>query len=788
MTSSIDFKALARELQAQARTLLPVWLPGGKFEGPEYLCADIRGGAGTSLRYNFEKEAGSDFATGDTFGDMINLYSKINNLRMFEAAKELLPVAGMSSDDPATYRQRPAGQLPPLEKPKAVSDIRTPPDWIARPSMIHARHGVPSMIHHYTDAGGNPAFYIARYETPEGKHFSPWSWSESQGWVPKAFPEPRLLYGLYELANEPEKRVLIVEGEKAADAAKHICGKNYVVISWPGGSNAYPKADWSPIYGRKVLIWPDRDFQKNKDKTQILPYEQQPGTKAAVGIAEILYNHCPEIKIINVEQETIAGFDAADAVEAGWTTNDFLNWARQHVKVVKDANTVIESEIVATVDVIDEASLVGQPFYMDDAPMPTEYDEPEETLVKVSKSMGGMLPDRKKNGTPLSTIENMRFLLDQHQIVSRYNVIKKQEELILPGRTFSIDNAQNAALSHVVSIAARFQMPLGQVPEYVSVIADENPYNPITTWITSKPWDGVSRLKDLYNTIKSPNEPLKEILMYRWLISAVAGAFEPDGVVARGVLVFQAPQYLGKTMWFKSLVPAQLEAVADGMLLKPDDKDSVKQIVQYWLVELGELDATFKKSDVAQLKAFISKQRDKLRAAYARKESEYARRTVFFASVNPDQFLADETGNTRYWTVKCEDINHKHGIDMQQLWAEIYEQHYKQGVTWFLTHDEMVMLNAQNEGFVTADPIEEKILSELDWENPMAIWSWKTSTQVIEMLDVKNFGRSEVSKAGLVIRKRNGHSALKFRRQGGVTEHFVPGVRMKTQDFPPWPQ
>jgi putative DNA primase/helicase len=50
-------------------------------------------------------------------------------------------------------------------------------------------------------------------------------------------------------------------------------------------------------------------------------------------------------------------------------------------------------------------------------------------------------------------------------------------------------------------------------------------------------------------------------------------------------------------------VPKELGVVQDGMMLRPDDRDSVKQVVSHWLVELGELDATFRKSDIAQLKA-----------------------------------------------------------------------------------------------------------------------------------------------------------------------------------------
>lgn len=301
-------------------------------------------------------------------------------------------------------------------------------------------------------------------------------------------------------------------------------------------------------------------------------------------------------------------------------------------------------------------------------------------------------------------------------------------------------------------------MPTGKIGDYLTYLADSNLYNPVAEWIMSKPWDGQSRLRDLYDTVTVEGDQaqqMKEAFMRRWLISAVAAAFEPDGVSARGVLVFQGEQYLGKTQWFKSLAPPELGVVQDGMLLRPDDKDNVKQVVSHWLVELGELDATFRKSDIAQLKAFIPRKRDILRRAYARKESEFARRTVFFASVNPTEFLHDPTGNSRYWTIACKSIDHQHGINMQQLWAEVLEL-YRAGETWLLEQEEFEGLNEQNKGFEVIDPIEEVIETGLEWSDPVGMWRWASATDVLRELGFERPSVSDSTKAALFLRARNG--------------------------------
>lgn len=52
--------------------------------------------------------------------------------------------------------------------------------------------------------------------------------------------------------------VLVVEGEKACDAARAMFPQ-FAVITWPGGASAVKRADWSPLDGRRVVIWRDND-------------------------------------------------------------------------------------------------------------------------------------------------------------------------------------------------------------------------------------------------------------------------------------------------------------------------------------------------------------------------------------------------------------------------------------------------------------------------------------------------------------------------------------------------
>jgi putative DNA primase/helicase len=348
-------------------------------------------------------------------------------------------------------------------------------------------------------------------------------------------------------------------------------------------------------------------------------------------------------------------------------------------------------------------------------------------------------------------------------VTVRYNVIAKEIEILIPGEGFSVDNRANAALAWLTSACSRFAVPTGQLGDFLTYLADRNPYNPVAQWITSRSWDGKDRLQELFDTIEADGQAddlrvldLKEAMIRRWLVSAVAAAFRPNGVAANGVLVIQGEQNLGKTSWFKSLVPAELGVIQDGLMLRPDDRDSVKQVVSYWMVELGELDATFRKSDIAQLKSFLSRDRDTLRRAYAKLESHYARRTVFFASVNPRQFLHDPTGNIRYWTISATRINFQHGIDVQQLWAQVYEQLYQAGESWYLSPDEVGLLNEHNRDHEVLDPIRERLQTRLSWSDPPAMWRWVTATDLMAEIGFDRPTKADVTMCGQIVLELNG--------------------------------
>ncbi len=320
-----DFSGLKAQLLASARRHVPDWLPAGKQRGKEWVVGSLSGEPGDSLSINLDTGVWCDFASPEIRGgDLIDLYQAIHGVDAATAYKEL------GGDEPrAPVQASPS----PKATPKPARKVITPvPQSVDLHGCDHQIHGRPSRTWTYQNASGELLGYVARYDLEDGsKEVVPWTYTSS-GWGMGQWPEPRPLYGLPHLAARPDVPVLVVEGEPSTDAAVKFAGGVYVVVTWPGGGHAWKKADFTPLYGRRVLLWPDADLSKAGNKIDVLPQDQQPGWKTMQAIAAELAPHCPEVKIIDPGHvlDRKHGWDAADS---GFTWATFKEWAIPRVSI-----------------------------------------------------------------------------------------------------------------------------------------------------------------------------------------------------------------------------------------------------------------------------------------------------------------------------------------------------------------------------------------------------------------------------------------------------------------------
>ena len=375
-----------------------------------------------------------------------------------------------------------------------------------------------------------------------------------------------------------------------------------------------------------------------------------------------------------------------------------------------------------------------------------------------------------RNNRPLQIAENLKTVLDHHRVVVRYNQIAKDCEVLIPGFACVADESSNASMAKVTDLAIKAGMTSARVPEIVFSMAAQNVYCPVQTYISSKVWDGSSRFNQFVGQLVISRSKFAQFLVRKWLIQAIAAAYKPNGIANAGVIVLTGPQAEGKTRIFKDLTSGVPRAFLEGATLDPANRDSVMAVVRHWIVELGEIDATFKRSDLAQLKAFITRQEDVLRRPYAPRESSYPRRTVFAGTVNDYGFLHDLTGNRRFWPIEVQSISRDPTIDYQQLWAEV-KTWYDAGETWYLERREVNALAHYSERFLVLDPVVEALLERYDFQNATA-WDALLMSEICNKIGIFHPTKAQQMQLASAIKKYNGNQPPRV--ISGLKRHVVP--------------
>ena len=254
-------------------------------------------------------------------GDAIDFVSKHEGIGFAEAVNHI--VGNHAGETSPVKRQS-------IKQPKAMDvweQIVPVPAEAPSPNFTFNRM-TATRTWMYRDAKGGRIGYVCRFDKPEGgKEVVPLTYwvnreTGEMKWRYASFSRPRPMYGLDKLAVKPDAQVLIVEGEKAADAAQKLFGDKLVVVSWPGGGKAVKFVDWSPLKGRRVGLWPDADQKVYPDRHEkagkLMPFIEQPGTVAMMDIGAALQEVAASLKFIMPPEGVQDGWDLADELPVGF--------------------------------------------------------------------------------------------------------------------------------------------------------------------------------------------------------------------------------------------------------------------------------------------------------------------------------------------------------------------------------------------------------------------------------------------------------------------------------------
>ncbi|MBS1198138.1 MAG: virulence-associated family protein [Proteobacteria bacterium] len=778
----IDFEQIARAALNDVNALLMDWLPNGNKAGPEWKSvnptrSDRRAG---SFSVNMTNGKWGDFASGDTGGDLISLSAYLfYGGDQVAAARELAQRFGIAVP-PAhgEERQRQQIQTPAPESPPVPPKKSTPweaqrvaPETAPPPPKAHSHRGVPQMSWHYKDADGRTLGYVHRFITSDGsKEVMPVCWARNsksgvEDWHWMHFAEPRCLFGLDTLAAKPEATVLVVEGEKCVTVGAPEL-PDLALMSWPGGTNAEHKADWAPLAGRKIIIWPDCDAKRVKLSKEeeaagidplskpYLPETKQPGWKAALKIAVRLHEQGCKVWLVRIPApgEKPDGWDIADAVEEGLRGETLANWIRDNAKVYDQEAPIAEgSEPISTAEEA-AAGLVEEKHWT------------KRLLFK-----NGELSDCLSNIFDILTNTRQWDGVIAFDELSQRTVKLKQPPFFGGeiGEWLPTDDSRTTMwLSRKWSMTPSS----ARVAEAVETISRGNAFHPVRDWLRALPaWDGTPRLSMwLTDFLGVKNNQYSQRVGTWFIMGMVARAMRP-GCKFDYCLVLEGAQGKKKSTAL-SVLAGEWFGDTD---LDLHNKDSMIALQGKWLYEFGELGSLARAESLRQ-KSFLSRRIDEFRPPYGRRDIKCPRQLVFAGTTNEWEWNKDPTGGRRFWPVEVSEIDIDGIINTrEQLFAEALAYFDAGNRYWPSSEEQRALFDPEQ---LRREQPEAYIDILHDWVDKQ-IGEFSIATAISDGLglDAAKMTRDIQTRVGTALRKLG---CTKFEKRNGVTRYwYKPPVR-----------
>ena len=289
------------------------------------------------------------------------------------------------------------------------------------------------------------------------------------------------------------------------------------------------------------------------------------------------------------------------------------------------------------------------------------------------------------------------------------------------------------------------------IHQAVDVIAEDRRFHPLRDYLSALAWDGRPRLETwLIDYLGAEHNPYNMAIGTMFLVSMVARIFKP-GCKADHLLILEGPQGVLKSTACQVLAG---EWFSDNL---PDVSKAGKDVSQHlrgkWLIEVAEMHA-MNKAEAAQLKSFITRQAERYRPPWGRREVTEHRQCVFIGTTNKDAYLRDETGGRRFWPVKVGKIAIANlQSDRDQLFAEALGL-YRNGVRWWPDKDfEREFIMPEQEARYQADVWEEVIKIWLETKTKVTIG--QVAREALGMADIQKVGTHDAWRIRAVLESLN---------------------------------
>ncbi|KVD31042.1 VapE domain-containing protein [Burkholderia ubonensis] len=327
---------------------------------------------------------------------------------------------------------------------------------------------------------------------------------------------------------------------------------------------------------------------------------------------------------------------------------------------------------------------------------------------------------RSDKGTLLPTLGNVHLILSNHKawqgIIAQDDfagrVVKRKAPPFPQGAagewTDMDDYRCTLWLSQKYGISVRPDI----VMSAVLLVADATHFHDVREYLNGLEWDGVERVRAMPSKyLHVADSEYVQLAFMKWMIAAVARVVEP-GCKVDNVLILEGRQGWRKSTALKVLAGKQWFTDTP---IQIGNKDTYAVMAGKWIIELAELDS-LNKTDSSAAKSFFATETDRFRNFYGKRATDVHRQCVFAGSVNFDAYLKDESGNRRYWPLRCGGLVDIDGIARvrDQLWAEAVHL-YREGVVWHVTEAERPLFEVEQAERYEGDVYEDVIGKQLEY-------------------------------------------------------------------------
>lgn len=349
-------------------------LPSGKVQNNEYIVKNPRRLDNNAGSFSINTITGkwSDFATNEAGRDLISLTAYIkgisrldacfdigvprpdkniannvakNDLNAHSEAEEEVEIeytpkeieehiASLNND----IEQEQAKEEKPLSTTGDIEQQYThavvpefSEEFMGRKTRDRFKDGTLTFYRYYSSKG-TPIGCVVRCDKDidgdKAKSFAQFSYDlVKKKWHASWSGDGKPLYNLQEIISRPDVPVMVVEGEKTAEAAK-LLFPDYVVTTSCMGSASPRSSNWSCLRGRDVIIARDNDLKGSRYADSLNDILTKQEAKSISGLSPLRLGSYTIIdgKPVKREHGTPEKHDLADSLADGWTAELINEW------------------------------------------------------------------------------------------------------------------------------------------------------------------------------------------------------------------------------------------------------------------------------------------------------------------------------------------------------------------------------------------------------------------------------------------------------------------------------